>query len=111
MVTYERQALRDQFNSTLSKSNQGQRDHQAYLRGELAKVAKQIGHLLAAAERGDWTEEVQKRVGARKRERLQIETDIEGIEHKLKLGQTRVSDLVMRSMELFKEELRVRRDM
>ena len=80
VVTYERlQALREQLNATLSESNQGQRDHQAYLRGELDKVAKQIGHLLTAIERGGWTEEVQERLDARKREKLQIETDIEGI--------------------------------
>ncbi len=47
---------------------------------------------------GGWNQEVQDRLDERKREKLQLETDIEGIEFKLKLGQIRVSDDVLHYM-------------
>ncbi len=99
VVTYERLvALREQFNAELANEHQPLRDQLAERRTQFDRVAKQIGNLLGAIERGGWNQEVQDRLDERKREKLQLETDIQGIEFKLKLGQIRVSDDVLHYM-------------
>ncbi len=82
----------------MANEHQPLRDQLSERRTQFDRVAKQIGNLLGAIERGGWNQEVQDRLDERKREKLQLETDIQGIEFKLKLGQIRVSDDVLHYM-------------
>ncbi len=80
IATYERLALNQAaFAAALSGSGDALRERQRDLADQRDRLAKQIGHLVTAIERGGWSEAVQERLDGRRREHCQIEAELKGI--------------------------------